>query len=53
MVDWNGSFGNYGLTRAPFEGLTLAKGGGQPNLASFEFLSYERPRHGHHGKDHD
>jgi len=34
-------------------GLTLAKGGGQPNFASFEFLSYERPRHGHDGKDHD
>jgi Ca2+-binding RTX toxin-like protein len=44
MIDWTGSFRNYGLTYAPFGGLTLAKGGGQPNLASFEFLSYEHPR---------
>ncbi len=46
MIDWNGSFGTYGLTYAPFGGLTLAKGGGHSNLASFQLLSYERPRHG-------
>jgi Ca2+-binding RTX toxin-like protein len=53
MIDWTGSFRNYGLTYAPFGGLTLAKGGGHPNLASFEFLSYERPRHGHDEGDYD
>jgi Ca2+-binding RTX toxin-like protein len=46
VIDWTDSFRNYGLTYAPFGGLTLANGGGQPNLASFEFLSCERPRHG-------
>ena len=46
MIDWTGSFGTYGLTYAPFGGLTLAKGGGHPNFASFQLLSYERPRHG-------
>jgi Ca2+-binding RTX toxin-like protein len=42
-VDWDDSFKHYGLTYAPFGGLTLAKGGGQSNLASFAFLSYDRP----------
>ena len=46
MIDWTGSFSTYGLTYAPFGGLTLAKGGGHPNFASFQLLSYERPQHG-------
>ena len=46
MIDWTGSFSTYGLTYAPFGGLTLAKGGGHSNFASFQLLSYERPRHG-------
>jgi Ca2+-binding RTX toxin-like protein len=52
MVDWEDSFRNYGLTYAPFGGLTLDKGG-HPNLEGFEFLSYDRPKHGHHDKDDD
>jgi hypothetical protein len=44
MIDWAGSFGTYGLNYSPFGGLTLAKSGGHSNFASFEFLSYERPR---------
>jgi Ca2+-binding RTX toxin-like protein len=45
-IDWSDSFGNYGLTYAPFGGLTLAKGGGQQNLSSFAFVS-DRARGGH------
>ena len=45
MIDWDDSFGNYGLPFAPFGGLTLGKGHGQPSIASFEFLAYDRPRH--------
>jgi Ca2+-binding RTX toxin-like protein len=44
MIDWDDSFRGYGLAYAPFGGFALASGG-QPNLASFEFLFYDRPGH--------
>jgi len=44
MIDWNDSFKNYGLTYAPFGGLTLGKGYGQQNIASFDFLSVDTGR---------
>ena len=46
VIDWDDSFRGYGMAFAPFGGLSPATGGGQHNLSNFEFLSYDRPRHG-------
>jgi hypothetical protein len=42
LIDWSGAFDGYALPLAPFGGLTLDKSG-KPNLASFAYLSYDRP----------
>jgi Ca2+-binding RTX toxin-like protein len=39
MINWEDSFKRYGVPFAPFGGLTLAKGHGHSNFASFDFLS--------------
>jgi Ca2+-binding RTX toxin-like protein len=44
MIDWKASFKSYGLPFAPFGGLTLGKGHGQANIASFDFLSLDPSR---------
>jgi Ca2+-binding RTX toxin-like protein len=44
MINWADSFKNYGVPFAPFGSLTLGKGSGGANFASFTFLSLRLPQ---------
>jgi hypothetical protein len=51
VIDWDGSFSNYGLKKAPFRGVGLLNGGGQPNNPDFEFVIYDRVMGNHKDRE--